>query len=69
MHIEKEKKYNVVLTGEELALIQNALVELPFKFTAGLIQALPERITRKKGVAKKKLNKHENKKPYNRQGR
>ena len=25
--------------------------------------------TRKKGVAKKKLNKHENKKPYNRQGR
>jgi hypothetical protein len=45
MHIEKEKKYNVVLTGEELALIQNALVELPFKFTAGLIQALPERIT------------------------
>ena len=45
MHIEKEKKYNVVLTGEELALIQNALVELPFKFTAGLIQVLPERIT------------------------
>lgn len=45
MHIEKEKKYNVVLTGEELALIQNALVELPFKFTAGLIQALPEKIT------------------------
>lgn len=45
MHIEKDKKYNVVLTGEELALIQNALVELPFKFTAGLIQALPERIT------------------------
>jgi|SanBayMetagenome_1026888.scaffolds.fasta_scaffold02199_3 hypothetical protein len=25
--------------------------------------------TRKKGVAKKKLNKHENKKLYNRQGR
>jgi hypothetical protein len=25
--------------------------------------------TRKKGVAKKKLNKHENKKPYNRQGK
>jgi hypothetical protein len=45
MQIEKDKKYNVVLTGEELALIQNALVELPFKFTAGLIQALPERIT------------------------
>lgn len=45
MHIEKDKKYNVVLTGEELALIQNALVELPFKFTAGLIQALPEKIT------------------------
>ncbi len=25
--------------------------------------------TRKKGIAKKKLNKHENKKVYNRQGR
>jgi hypothetical protein len=25
--------------------------------------------TRKKKVSKKKLNKHENKKPYNRQGR
>ncbi len=45
MQIEQGKKYNVVLTGEELALIQNALVELPFKFTAALIQALPEKIT------------------------
>jgi hypothetical protein len=45
MQIEQGKKYNVVLTGEELGLIQNALVELPFKFTAGLIQALPGKIT------------------------
>ena len=45
MQLEQGKKYNVVLTGEELALIQNALVELPFKFTAALIQALPEKIT------------------------
>lgn len=45
MQLEQGKKYNVVLTGEELALIQNALVELPFKFTAGLIQALPEKIS------------------------
>jgi len=45
MQLEQGKKYNVVLTGEELALIQNALVELPFKFTASLIQSLPEKIT------------------------
>jgi hypothetical protein len=45
MQIEQGKKYNVVLTGEELGLIQNALVELPFKFTAGLIQSLPGKIT------------------------
>jgi hypothetical protein len=45
MQIEQDKKYNVVLTGQELGLIQNALVELPFKFTASLIQSLPAKIT------------------------
>ena len=45
MQIEQGKKDNVVLTGEELGLIQNALVELPFKFTAALIQALPGKVT------------------------
>jgi hypothetical protein len=45
MQLEPEKKYNVVLTGNEIALVQNALAELPFKFTAGLIQSLPEKIS------------------------
>ena len=45
MQLEQGKKYNVVLTGEELALIQNALVELPYKFSAQLINDLPSKIS------------------------
>ena len=41
MQLEQGKKYNVELTGEEIALVQGALAELPFKMTAGLINKLP----------------------------
>lgn len=44
MQLEENKNYNVELLGSEIALIQNALMELPFKFTAGLINKLPEKI-------------------------
>ncbi len=45
MQLEQGKKYNVVLTAEEIALIQNALIELPYKFSAQLINDLPNKIT------------------------
>jgi len=41
MQLEQGKKYNVELTGEEIALVQGALAELPFKMTASLINKLP----------------------------
>jgi hypothetical protein len=44
MQLEPNKKYQVELTGEEIGLIQAALVELPYKFTAQLIQDLPNKI-------------------------
>lgn len=45
MTLEPTKTYNVQLTGEEIGLIQSALAEIPYKFAAGLIHALPNKIT------------------------
>jgi hypothetical protein len=42
MKIEQEKKYSLELTGEEIALVQGALAELPFKISGSLIYKLPE---------------------------
>ena len=46
MQLETSKKYNVVLTGEEIGLIQNALVELPFSVNLMfLLPVNPEFVT------------------------
>lgn len=45
MTLEPTKTYNVQLTGEEIGLIQSALAEIPYKYTAGLIHSLPNKIT------------------------
>jgi hypothetical protein len=45
MQLEPTKKYNVVLTGEEIGLVQSALIELPYKFSAPLVQNLPNKIS------------------------
>jgi hypothetical protein len=42
MQLEQGKKYNLELTGEEIALVQGALAELPFKISGTLINKLPE---------------------------
>lgn len=44
MQLEQGKKYKVELLAEEIALIQQALVELPYKFSAQLINDLPSKI-------------------------
>lgn len=51
MQLEQGKKYNVLLTAEEIALIQNALIELPYKFSAQLINDLPNKISEVKDLA------------------
>lgn len=44
MQLEVGKKYTVTLSAEEIGLIQSALVELPYKFSAQLINDLPSKI-------------------------
>jgi len=51
MQLEAKKKYNVELTGEEISLIQNALIELPYKFSAQIINDLPNKISEVKDLA------------------
>ena len=45
MVLKGDEKYNVVLTGLELSLIQKALIELPFKEVSKLIIDFPNKIT------------------------
>lgn len=51
MQLEQGKKYNVLLTAEEISLIQNALIELPYKYSAQLINDLPNKISEVKDDA------------------
>lgn len=44
MQIEPKKEYSVVLTGEEIGLVQTALIKLPYEYVAGLVQELPNKI-------------------------
>lgn len=44
MQLEMGKKYTVTLTAEEIGLIQQALIELPYKFSAQLLNDLPSKI-------------------------
>ena len=50
MQLEVGKKYTVTLSAEEIGLIQNALVEIPYKYSAQLINDLPSRISEVKVV-------------------
>lgn len=45
MQLEVGKKYTVTLSAEEIGLIQQALIELPYKYSARLINDLPSKIS------------------------
>lgn len=45
MQLEIGKKYKVTLSAEEIGLIQQALIEMPYKYSAQLINDLPSKIS------------------------
>lgn len=45
MQLEANEKYTVTLSSEEIGLIQQALIELPYKYSAKLINDLPSKIS------------------------
>lgn len=50
MQLEIGKKYTLTLTAEEIGLIQSGLVELPYKYSAQLINDLPNKISEVKDL-------------------